>query len=301
MKNKLYIILLVLITIFLLIKIFTNNNFTNIKNENFSLENPRNIWVYWENINRDSYPTFIKLCLDSMKKHLGKYNLYILDNKSIKKYLPELRNDFDNLKVAQKVDYYRIALLHKYGGIWLDADIIVMSDLKSIFEKLDSGHDYVGFGCTGGQCTYGYLRPSNWVIGAQKNSVLMKRVLDKLNSKLDSRDKNLDLKEDTYHDYGKLVIWEALDELKQTGYDYYHFSSEHDGTRDKDGYWIHTPEFFSTQPLNFLDESKIMFVVLYNSEILPNESIQWVKDCKEEELLNSDLNISKLYKKALGI
>ncbi len=326
MKNKLIIILIIILAIFLIMKLLSGNNdnylsgnndnyLSNSNKENFKSSTvnntsnntpdltPRNIWVYWENINRDSYPTFIKLCLDSMKKYLGKYNLYILDEKTIKKYLPDLRGDFDNLKIAQKVDYYRIALLYKYGGIWLDADIIVMKDLEPIFKKLDSGYDYVGFGCTGGQCSNGYFRPSNWVIGARKNSTLMKNVLDKLNKKLDSRDKNnLDNlnSDNSYHDFGKLVIWEALDELRESGYDYYHFTSEYDGTRDVNKYWIHTPEFFSTQPLNFLDESKILFVVLYNSEISGNESLKLIKDCREEELLNSDLNISKLYKKALG-
>lgn len=261
------------------------------------INTPRNIWVYWENINRSNYPTYIKLCLDIMKKYLGKYNLVILDNNTIKTYLPELRQDFDNLKVAQKVDYYRIALLYKYGGIWIDADIIVIKDLSPIFDKLDEGYDYVGFGCTGGTCSNGKFRPSNWVLGARPNSVLMKVVLDKLNVKLDSRNKDLKQNDDTYHDYGKIVIWEALEDLKQLGYDYYHFTSEYDGTRDKDLYWIHTPEFFSNQPINFLDESKLMFVVLYNSEL--SGETDWVKDCEESKLLNSDINLSKIYRKAL--
>ncbi len=263
------------------------------------INTPRNIWVYWENINRSTYPTHIKLCLDIMKKYLGKYNLVILDNNSIKKYLPELRQDFDNLKVAQKVDYYRIELLYKYGGIWIDADIIVMKDLAPIFEKLDEGYDYVGFGCTGGTCSNGKFRPSNWVLGARPNSILMKAVLDKLNVKLDSRNKELEQNDDTYHDYGKVVIWEALEDLKKLGYDYYHFTSEYDGTRDKNLYWIHTPEFFSKEPIEFLDESKIMFVVLYNSEL--SGETNWVKDCDETKLLNSDINLSKIYKKALQL
>ena len=260
---------------------------------------PKNIWVYWENINRSTYPTYIKLCLDLMKKYLGKYNLVILDNNSIKKYLPDLRDDFENLKVAQKVDYYRIALLYKYGGIWIDADIIIMKDLKPIFDKLDEGYDYVGFGCTGQLCSNGKFRPSNWVLGSRVNSVLMKRVLDKLNIKLDLRNVKSEQNEDTYHDYGKLVIWDALEDLQQLGYDYYHFTSEYDGTRDMNLNWVHTPEFFSTEQIEYLDESKLMFVVLYNSEL--SKDTDWVKDCEESKLLNSDINLSKIYKKALGL
>jgi hypothetical protein len=263
---------------------------------------PRNIWVYWQNINRTTYPTIIKLCLDTIKKHLGsKYNLIILNENTIKKYLPDIRDDFDNLMVAQKVDYYRIALLYKYGGIWLDADIIVMKDLAPIFEKLDEGYDFVGFGCTGNQCSNGYFRPSNWVLGARPNSVLMKTVLDKLDEKLNNREKNIVQNDETYHDYGKIVIWNALDDLKLTGYDYFHFTSEYDGTRDENQYWLHTPEYFDKTPKKLLDESKVLFMVLYNSEINGNESLQWVKDSDENKLIYSDLWISSLFRKALGI
>jgi hypothetical protein len=266
------------------------------------MKTPRNIWVYWENINRSKYPTHIKLCLDSIKKHLGtKYNLQILNEKSIREYLPDARGDFDNLMVAQKVDYYRIALLYKYGGIWLDADIIVMQDLEPIFRKLDEGYDYVGFGCTGAQCSNGKFRPSNWVLGARPSSVLMELVLDKLNTKLSNRDKDSKQDDSTYHDYGKMVIWEALDDLKPQGYDYYHFTSEYDGTRDSNKYWVHTPEFFKTNPTKLLDESKVLFMVLYNSEISSRKDLHWIRDCTDSELLYSKIWLGELYRKALGI
>jgi hypothetical protein len=265
------------------------------------INTPRNIWVYWENLNRNTYPTHVKLCLDTIKKHLSKYNLILLNEKIIKQYLPDLRDDFDNLKIAQKVDYYRILLLYKYGGIWIDADIIVMRDLNPIFEKLDEGYDFVGFGCTGMQCSNGHFRPSNWVLGSRPNGILMKTVLDKLNDKLDNREKNIKQDDDTYHDYGKIVIWNALDDLKPIGYDYYHFTSEYDGTRDKNKYWIHTPNFFDNSSTNFLDESKLLFVVLYNSEINGNKELDWIKDTDDNKLLNSDLWISSLYKKALQL
>ncbi len=277
-------------------------NLNEIKDKYPPMKTPRNIWVYWENINRTKYPTFIALCLDTMKKHLGtKYNLVILNEKTIREYLPDLRKDFDNLKIAQKVDYYRIELLYKYGGIWIDADIIVMKDLEPIFKKLDEGYDYVGFGCTGMQCSNGKFRPSNWVLASRPNSVLMKKVLDKLNEKLDTRDKNKEENDDTYHDYGKIVIWEALDDLKPNGYDYYHFTSEYDGTRDIDKKWVHTPNFFSTDKTNLLDENKVMFVVLYNSEISGNKKLHWIRDCEPNKIIYSDLWIGSIYRKALGI
>jgi len=283
-----------------LIEVFDNTD--KIKPLYPEIKTPRYIWVYWENINRSKYPTHIKLCLDTMKKHLdAKYKLKILNEKTIKEYLPNIRNDFDNLMVAQKVDYYRIALLYKYGGIWLDADIIIMKDLEPIFKKLDQGYDYVGFGCTGAQCSYGKFRPSNWVLGARPQSVLMELILNKLDEKLNSRDKNQDQGDDSYHDYGKMVLWEALDDLKSKSYDYYHFSSEYDGTRDTNKNWVHTPNFFLTDPTKLLDESKVLFIVLYNSEISNNSLLHWIRDCDDSKLLYSNIWLGHLYRKALGL
>ena len=298
-----------------IIKTIFNNNNLDLNNpdsnnpsliENF-LTNPENktqriIWIYWENINRNNYPTYIKLCLDTMKKHLNLlHNLIFLNEKTVKNYLPDLRDDFNNLKVAQKVDYYRIALLHKYGGIWIDADIIVMRDFDPIFQKLDEGYDYVGFGCTGYECSYGYFTPSNWVMGSKKNSILMAKCLEKLNKKLDLRNINEEQNDSTYHDYGKTILWDSLNELKPLGYNYYHFTSEYDGARDKNKNWIHVNNFFSTNKTEFLNVSKLMFVVLYNSEFASDPKYKWIYDCDESRLLNGNEWICSLYRKSLKI
>lgn len=273
--------------------------------ENFKpnmIQATKYIWVYWENINRKTFPTYIKLCMDTMKKHLSsKYNLIFLNEQIIKLYLPDLRDDFNNLKIAQKVDYYRIALLYKYGGIWIDADIIVMKDFDLIFQKLDEGYDYVGFGCTGMTCSFGYFRPSNWVMASKPNSILMKLCLDKLNYKLDNRNKNETQNDTTYHDYGKIILWNSLDELKHNGYKYYHFSSEFDGARDINKNWIHVDNFFSTNKTLFLNESKLLFVVLYNSEISSNPKYKWIFDTDESKLLYGNEWICYLFRKSLNI
>jgi hypothetical protein len=257
------------------------------------------IWVYWENIKIDKYPTFIKMCIDSIKKHYGKYKLVVLDEKNINNYLPNLRKDFDNLMIAQKVDYYRIALLHKYGGIWMDADVIAINDIKPVFDKLEEGYDFVGFGCTGQQCNYGYFKPSNWVMGSRPGGILMKVCLDKLNNKLDNRNNKSEQNDSTYHDYGKIIVWQSLVDLKELGYDYYHFNSEHDGTRNSNKEWIHSPNFFNVNDTKFLNEKNLFFVVMYNSEITNNSDYHWIKTCKEERLLNGKEWLCKLYQKAL--
>jgi hypothetical protein len=304
-------VIIYLILILVIIKIY---NYLFDSKENFENKSTQYIFTYWENKNgRDEPYVHIKLCFDTMQKHLGnnpKYNFVILNDKTIQNYLPDCRKDLDTLLIAQKVDYYRVALLKKYGGIWLDADTIIMRDLDEIFDKLDKNFDFIGFGCTGDICFNGYPDPSNGVMASKPNGILISCVQEKLDKLLDKKlllstnlSKNPEKKgKFDYFEFGKKIIWECLDDLLKTDYKnkYYHFASEYDGSRDKSGKWIHTPEHFSTKKTELLNESKVMFVFLANYEIMNYSENKWILDLRKEELLSGPWFISKLYRKALN-
>ena len=42
----------------------------------------------------------------------------------------------EKLNIPQKTDYIRYHLLHTYGGVWIDTDIIVLKYLTPIIKKL---------------------------------------------------------------------------------------------------------------------------------------------------------------------
>lgn len=83
-------------------------------------------------------------------------------------YLPDLRKDISTVPIALKTDYIRVRLLHGYGGLWVDADTILMNNLHNIASKLAHGVDFIGCGCTGKICIHmdGYGKPSNGVMGS---------------------------------------------------------------------------------------------------------------------------------------
>ena len=113
------------------------------------------LWVYWEKIatKEIKLPDYIQLCLDIMKKNTKyTFDMVLLDQNNIYSYIPDLRKDINDLPIALKTDYIRIKLLHLYGGIWVDADTIVMTDLQLIQYKLTEGVDFIGAGCTGKIC-----------------------------------------------------------------------------------------------------------------------------------------------------
>jgi hypothetical protein len=203
------------------------------------------LWLYWEG----EMPEYIKMCKETIYKHCSEsFIIMFLNDKNIYNYLPELKEkqiDFSNLKIAQKVDYYRILLLYKYGGLYMDMDILVMKDLSEIMDKLKK-YDFVGFGCTGARCKYGYGKPSNWLLASRKQTILMRNILDSYEKKL--RNINLNkIKNIGYFDFGKNIIWEELDKLIKNGYKYYHYPNTFDGTRDKNGYWVTMGRLFSDE------------------------------------------------------
>jgi hypothetical protein len=287
---------IIILFVFLLIIIYIFYSYNGINNDiNNKIYTKKIVWTYWDIIEpATEIPSYIMLCFDTFKKHLttdNNYELHILNKDNIKLYLPDLPN-LDFLKIAQKTDYIRICLLYKYGGLWLDADTIILKDLSIIFDKLND-YDFVGFGCTGYKCINGYPKPSNWALASRKHSILMKHCMDKLNFIIN----NYDLNTLDYHTMGKHVIWNSINELQTSiNYKYYHFSAEYDGTRDKELKWIHTDNHIALHNTEFINEPLLLFVFLENSKL---SKIKEISNINKNDLLYGKYFLSHLFKKSL--
>lgn len=299
---NIYIIFLI-ITICLILLFMPKNNLESFQPEtnNMSKNNKPIIWSYWECKPGTTRPSYIDLCFDTIYKYnKDDFDIIILDEKTVLNYLELPPYAFDKLLIAQKTDYIRIALLYFYGGIWVDADTIVMRNLYEIIDKLNEGYDFVGFGCSYNICNKeitGYPKPSNWVLASKKNGILMKRVLGTLNETL----KNKDIKDDSafgYFDLGKYIIWQEIDKLqKEIGYKYYHYNSSYDGSRDNEGQWINASNHMSETPTKFLNENNIFFTFLENSGFM--KRYKWFTILTKEEIMNGPWWVSQLFRKSL--
>jgi hypothetical protein len=266
------------------------------------------LWTYWELINGNkSPPDYIKLCFAIMKiKSKDTFNLVILNEKNIFDYLPDLRRDINTLPIALKTDYIRVALLYRYGGFWIDADTIMMNNLRELIEKINEGVDYIGFGCTGKICqdNDGYGKPSNGVMGSPKGGLLITKCLNKLNETLDNYFK-LDpknRKEFNYFDLGKNIIWDQYDEIikENPQYKYYHVSSDEDGTRDINGKWVAKEVIFKND-IKYKDINKLKVVMLANSIYCGDDkTYNWFCKLPIREILEGDYFISKLFRMAMN-
>ena len=244
------------------------------------------LWIFWEGFK----PNYIKLCYESVIKQCSNsFNIINLNESNIHNYLPELNNyDLSKLIIQHKVDIYRIMLLYKFGGLYLDADIIVLKDLTDIIDKLKK-YDFVGFGCNGFPCSQMYGAPSNWMLASRPRTQLMGNILKR------QLDKISDKKQIKYHDIGKILIWEELHKLiNEQNYKYYHYNPKYDGSRDINGNWVDSSVVFSNKKINYENEDDMLVFVFYNSEVSKD-----LKQMTREQLLNKDWNYSYFIKKAL--
>lgn len=291
--NIFLILFVVVITLTLFYMMFSTSEIIKYNSNQHNNNQLPYLFQYWDTINGTKVPDYISLCMETVDRHCGKdFQVIRLNKNNIFDYLPELipfKQKLESLIIAHQVDIYRILLLYKFGGIYLDADIIVMKRLTDLIQKLKK-NDFIGFGCTGNKCKYGYGKPSNWILGAQKSSILMKNIFEDQISKLKQN-----IKFD-YHDLGKNIIWVHLDNLIKNGYTYFHYPNTVDGTRDIDGNWIDSSIVFSNKKINYDDENNFMFYVFYNSGV-----DQKIKKMSKDEILSCDWNYTKFVKKSLGL
>ncbi|MCM6831991.1 capsular polysaccharide synthesis protein [Leuconostoc mesenteroides] len=87
------------------------------------------IWTMWLQ-GQDQMPEIVKLCNESVEKNKGNYQHIILNNDNLHKYvdIPDyIFHKWKNgvISNAHFSDYIRVYILDMYGGIWLDATVLL--------------------------------------------------------------------------------------------------------------------------------------------------------------------------------
>lgn len=251
------------------------------------------LWVYWDDLGKR--PGFIDMCLDSIKKNSYDFDLVVVNSTNIRKYIPELIQleklgiKLNDLSLAHRVDFYRIMLLLKYGGLYLDADILLLQSPIEVMTHLEN-YDFVGFGCTGDICFDGYSRPSNWALASRPNTQLMWNIF---HSQLKYLCSDVEELKTEYHVLGKYIIWNELDALIENGYEYYHYPVELSGIRDSKGLWVTPDRLFTETPVDFTKDKDLVILVMYNS------MMKEYRHLSKKEILSKKWIINKYYKRAI--
>ena len=119
--------------------------------ESQSFDN-RKIWVCWLQ-GEANMPEIVRTCYKSVKANANGREVVLITNENVEKYIsiPKLIKDIvNNGKMSRThfADYIRISLLKNYGGLWIDATVLVTDKINidcklpffSIKQKPDSIH-----------------------------------------------------------------------------------------------------------------------------------------------------------------
>ena len=97
------------------------------------------IWQYWEG----PLPGYVELCLETVLRHHPEAQ--VLDPSGFDE-LWELDRDLpiDELDVPTRADFVRLYLLRHHGGLWLDADFVLLRPL-GLLVVLPEGATFAGY------------------------------------------------------------------------------------------------------------------------------------------------------------
>lgn len=141
------------------IKRYIKINFSSVLNkykdavypESQSFDN-RKIWVCWLQ-GEANMPDIVRTCYNSVKANANGREVVLITNENVEKYIsiPKfIKDKVNNGKMSRThlADYIRISLLKNYGGLWIDATVLVTDKINidcklpffSIKQKPDSIH-----------------------------------------------------------------------------------------------------------------------------------------------------------------
>ena len=101
-----------------------------------SLTGRKIIWQYWgTGWEYGKLPDIVKLCYKLTDKYKGNYEIIRLDNENFKEYIEFPEFVMEKIKSRSMgythfSDLLRLALLDAYGGVWLDASILLTASLS---------------------------------------------------------------------------------------------------------------------------------------------------------------------------
>ena len=93
----------------------------------------RTIWQFWWQ-GADNAPPLVKRCLESVRRHARGWRIVVLDEQNISQYadIPSCIVEKHRRGIISHThfsDCLRVALLRKYGGVWIDATALLTDDI----------------------------------------------------------------------------------------------------------------------------------------------------------------------------
>ena len=286
--EKIYLITLILIAIFILCKILNKINNPVFKEINkFNPIGSPSVFTYIEeptNFNNEKKiqllsknndtPIFFQLCLKIMENKFS--NLVVLTPKNYKKYV----KDFP-IKMCPSSEYplrNRVELLSAYvleenGGLFISPGTIVHNK-KDILSKVNS-FDVVTFGQS-------KINPNTYILGAQQGSDFIKKY---------KKDLTLQFLTNTSNILSNI--------LQNNEFNHYHYSDEYDGTRNERNILISINDYIGKRNIKYKNVDNLALISVPYEELLRNKEYYWFNNLSKEQFFETDMFVSRLLKKLM--
>jgi GR25 family glycosyltransferase involved in LPS biosynthesis len=189
-KNFLILVLSVIIICLFIVCIKTEKNkeVDKIYNKQMKASKiPKIIWTFWDFSSTEGgkkeIPEIVKISINSWKKLNPNYLVFILNKNNVSKVIPNIKsreNGEINVDSIQYLsDYVRIYVINHYGGVWIDASVIMFEPLDRWLEisqqSLSSrNQDYFGFYIDSSTTDLNNKVIENWFFAAPPNSEFIK-------------------------------------------------------------------------------------------------------------------------------
>lgn len=138
---------------------------------------PRTIWTYWH---AATPPYVVQRCIAGWQRLNPDYQVHVLHPGNVAEFLPNVPESLGRLNIAKQTDWIRLALLHRYGGMWLDASIILTQPLNWVErERREEQAEFVGFYLEGYTTRAAFPVVESWFLAALPGSVFIRQWLER--------------------------------------------------------------------------------------------------------------------------
>lgn len=132
---------------------------------------PKIIWMFWFD---EEIPELVNKCIVNTKRLHQDYEIHILNKNTVTNFIElDLNKLIQKMPMANLSDLIRLKLLSKYGGVWLDASIILTERIDNFFLDHDQTFDLVAFYNKNRTQNSELLVIESWMLAAPVNSLFI--------------------------------------------------------------------------------------------------------------------------------
>ena len=130
---------------------------------------PKTIWLYWDEEIITS--NTVGLCINVIKSLHPSFSVQVLNRVTLFDYLPDFPTQVTDKAPTFVSDLVRLMLIEQYGGIYLDATVLLSQPIDWVLERFHTDHsEAVLYYTDENTLNHEYPMVENWFIVAPPNS-----------------------------------------------------------------------------------------------------------------------------------